>query len=122
MTALSDIYMVFRTYKHISGHKSLPNLGAVRENSQKFTCMQANLIAENMPKVAISKEAYKALKAEKKEGESFSDVIVRKFQRGNPAAILDYLKESTPNPDLADAVEKASRELRKNFKTRRVEF
>ncbi len=70
--------------------------------------------------ITITSDAYHALKAEKKEGESFSDVILRKFQKGNPAAIKAVLKERGFNPDLADAIEKASRDLRKNFKTRKV--
>lgn len=77
----------------------------------------------NMAKpVMLSDEAYKLLKAEKKGNESFSDVILRKFGKGNPGAILAYLKERGPNPDLADAVEEASKEMRKNFKMRRVDF
>jgi predicted CopG family antitoxin len=72
--------------------------------------------------ITITDAAYKALKAEKKEGESFSDVILRKFQRGNPAAIKAVFMELGPDPELADAIEKASRDLRKNFKTRKVEI
>lgn len=72
--------------------------------------------------ITITDAAYRALKAEKKEGESFSDVILRKFQRGSPAAIKAILTEVGPDPDLADAIEKASRELRQNFRTRRVEL
>ncbi len=72
--------------------------------------------------ITITDEAYRALKAEKKEGESFSDVILRKFQKGNPAAIKAILKERGANPDLADAIEKASRDLRRNFRTRKVKL
>jgi len=72
--------------------------------------------------ITITEEAYKALKAEKREGESFSDLILRKFQRGNPAAIKAVLMEIGPDPELADAIENASRELRKNFKTRKVKL
>lgn len=72
--------------------------------------------------ITITDEAYRALKAEKKEGESFSDVILRKFTKGSPRAILEYLKETGPSPELSDAVEEASRELRKNFRLRRVDF
>jgi predicted CopG family antitoxin len=68
----------------------------------------------------VSDEAYMLLKAEKKAGESFSDVILRKFQKGNPSAILKYYTERKPSNDLADAVEQASKKLRKNFKTRKV--
>jgi predicted CopG family antitoxin len=72
--------------------------------------------------ITITDDAYKALKAEKREGESFSDVILRKFQRGNPAAIKAVLLELGPDSELADAIETASRKLRKNFKTRKVEL
>ena len=72
--------------------------------------------------VMLSDEAYKVLKAEKKEGESFSDVILRRFQKGNAGAILAYYKERGPNHDLADAAEEASRALRRNFKTRKVDL
>jgi len=72
--------------------------------------------------VMLSDEAYRVLKAEKKGNESFSDVILRRFGKGDPAAILAYYKERGPDPDLADAVEEASRELRKNFKTRKVDL
>lgn len=72
--------------------------------------------------ITISEDAYRALKAEKKEGESFSDVILRKFGRGNPSAIRTYFLERNTNPDLANAIEEASHELRKNFRTRKVEL
>jgi predicted CopG family antitoxin len=69
--------------------------------------------------ISLSDEAYWILKAQKREGESFSDLVLRKFGKGNPAAILDYLKEKSPNLNLADAVEKASEELRENLKLER---
>lgn len=72
--------------------------------------------------ISLSNEAYRILKAQKKEGESFSDLVLRKFGRGNPAAILAYLQEKGPNLDLADAVEKTSEELRGNLKLERVEL
>lgn len=72
--------------------------------------------------ISLSDEAYRILKAQKLEGESFSDLILRKFGRGNPSAILAYLKERGPNPDLADSVEKASKELRKNLKLQKVDL
>ncbi len=76
----------------------------------------------DMATITITDDAYKALKAEKRQGESLSDVILRKFQRGNPAAIKAVFRELGPEPELADAIEKASRDLRKNFKTRKVEL
>ncbi|MDC8437471.1 MAG: antitoxin VapB family protein, partial [Candidatus Nitrosotenuis sp.] len=72
--------------------------------------------------ISLSNEAYKVLKAQKMKGESFSELILRKFGRGSPSAILAYLEETDPNPELADAVENASRELRKSLKVERVEI
>jgi predicted CopG family antitoxin len=72
--------------------------------------------------ISLSEKAYRILKAQKREGESFSDLVMRKFGKGNPAAILAYLKERDSNPDLADAVEKASEELRMNLKLEKVEL
>ncbi|OGD48201.1 hypothetical protein A3K69_02140 [Candidatus Bathyarchaeota archaeon RBG_16_57_9] len=72
--------------------------------------------------ISLSDEAYKVLKAEKKEGESFSDLILRKFGKGNPSAILPYLSERQPNRELADSVERASEELRRNLRLRKAEL
>ncbi len=72
--------------------------------------------------ISLSDDAYRILKAQKREGESFSDLVMRKFGKGNPAAILAYLKEKNPNPDLAEAVEKVSEELRMNLKLEKVEL
>lgn len=72
--------------------------------------------------ISLSDEAYRVLKAQKREGESFSDLVLRKFGKGNPAAILVYLKEKEPNLELAKAAEKASEDLRRNLKLQRVEL
>ncbi len=72
--------------------------------------------------ISLSDDAYRILKAQKREGESFSDLVMRKFGKGNPAAILAYLKEKSPNPDVAEAVEKVSEELRRNLKLEKVEL
>jgi predicted CopG family antitoxin len=72
--------------------------------------------------ISLSDEAYRVLKAQKREGESFSDLVLRKFGRGNPAAILAYLNEKEPNLELAEATEKESEGLRKNLKLQRVEL
>ena len=71
--------------------------------------------------ISLSDEAYRVLKSQKREGESFSDLILRVFGRGNPATILAYLEESEPNLDLADSVESASEGLRRDLKLERVE-
>jgi predicted CopG family antitoxin len=70
--------------------------------------------------ISLSDEAYRVLKSRKREGESFSDLILRVFGRGNPAAILAYLEGSDPNLDLADSVESASEGLRRGLKLERV--
>lgn len=72
--------------------------------------------------ISLSDEAYKVLKAQKMEGESFSDLILRKFGRGNPSSILAYLKERNPNLDLADNVERSSEQLGKSLKLHRVDL
>lgn len=72
--------------------------------------------------ISLSDEAYRVLKAQKREGESFSDLVLRKFGRGNPAAILAHLKEAEPNLELARAAEQASEELQKKLKLQKVEL
>jgi predicted CopG family antitoxin len=58
--------------------------------------------------IRITDDAYKALKAEKKrDGKSFSDVILRKFQKDNPAAIKAIFIELGPDPEFADANQKS---------------
>ena len=74
--------------------------------------------------LTIMEEAYQALRAMKKEGESFTDVILRlTSKKGNVGRLIEaFENREFYDPDLADAVEKASREFRKNFKTRDVEL
>ncbi len=69
----------------------------------------------------ISDEAYNALKASKKAGESFSDVILRKFSKGDPARILAAARELKPNPELSESIRQASQEMRKNFRMRKLQ-
>lgn len=76
----------------------------------------------NMPTrtLSITEEAYRALKASKKEGESFTDVILRLTgNKGNAHRLLEMMDE-LHSPELAENVEKASRELRKGFRTRDI--
>ncbi|MGI0046884.1 MAG: antitoxin VapB family protein [Nitrosotalea sp.] len=72
--------------------------------------------------ISLNNEAYRVLKAQKREGESFSDLVLRKFGKGNPAAILAYLDESEPNMELAEHTQRASQELHKNLKLPRVKL
>jgi predicted CopG family antitoxin len=72
--------------------------------------------------ISLNNEAYRVLKAQKREGESFSDLVLRKFGKGNPAAILAYLEESKPNMDLAEHIQRSSGELRKKLKLAKVKL
>jgi predicted CopG family antitoxin len=73
--------------------------------------------------ITISDEAYRILKAQKRENESFSDVILRTFPRGHPARILAAL-QGTPllDQETAESIRKVSEEMRKNFKLRDVKL
>jgi predicted CopG family antitoxin len=69
--------------------------------------------------ITISEEAYKVLKAAKKDDESFSDVILRIFPRGHPRRILAYLQDHRPlDEETAESIREARKELRRNFKAR----
>ncbi|AIC16408.1 antitoxin VapB family protein [Nitrososphaera viennensis] len=72
--------------------------------------------------LSITEEAYRALKASKKEGESFTDVILRLTgSKGSARRLLEMMDEMY-SPELADRVEQASKESRRSFKTRDVEL
>jgi len=69
--------------------------------------------------ITISDEAYKILKAQKREGESFSDVIMRTFSRGHPARILAALQDRKPlDEETAESIRKVSEDLRRNLTLR----
>jgi predicted CopG family antitoxin len=69
--------------------------------------------------ITISDEAYKILKAQKREGESFSDVIMRTFSRGHPSRILAAFQDREPLDDeTADNIRKVRQDLRRNLKLR----
>jgi predicted CopG family antitoxin len=76
--------------------------------------------------IMISQEAYEILKRRKRPNESFTDVIVRLgSEKGSVKRLLDLArsKEFEPiSPETAKSMEKASKEFRKNFKTRDVEL
>lgn len=74
--------------------------------------------------LTIKEEAYQALKSEKKEGESFTDVILRlTSKKGSAHRLLEMMETGEfHSPELADKVEQASKEFRKNFKLRDVEL
>lgn len=56
--------------------------------------------------LTISEEAYKALSKLKKEGESFSDLILRITRNSN---LLEYIEKSESSPELAKSVEEVYR-------------
>ena len=87
----------------------------------KCMCMHRH-IRMGTTTISLSDEAYRVLKAQKKEGESFSSLVLRTFGKGSPAAIKAIIMELGPDPESADAIEKASRDLRASFKTRKVEL
>lgn len=72
--------------------------------------------------LTITDEAYKALKAQKKDSESFTDVILRLTGNKGSARKLLEMMDEMHSPDLADRVEEATKETRKNFKTRDFEL
>ena len=72
--------------------------------------------------ISLSEEAYSLLKAQKREGESFSDLVLRKFGKGNPTAILAYLRDKEPNTELADSITKVSEELRQDLKLQKADL
>jgi predicted CopG family antitoxin len=61
--------------------------------------------------ISISEEAYEKLKSLKtSEKESFSDVIIRYYPKKRK--LSEVLAEIGPNLELANAIEKASRDMR----------
>jgi predicted CopG family antitoxin len=72
--------------------------------------------------LSITDKAYQALKASKKEGESFTDVILRLTGNKGSALRLLEMMDELHSPELADSIEQASKEFRKNFRTRDVEL
>lgn len=70
----------------------------------------------------MKEEAYQALKAMKKENESFTDVILRLASKKSNARELLEKMDRLHSPELADRIEEASKEFRKNFKLRKIEF
>jgi len=62
--------------------------------------------------ITISEEAYERLnRLKSSEKESLSDVILRHCSEKKK--LSEVIGEIGPNPELADAIEKASREMRK---------
>lgn len=70
----------------------------------------------------IKEIAYKALKSNKKEGESFSDVILRLTEKKGTAHKLLEMIDEIQSAELADNIDTTSRKFRTNFKTRDVKL
>jgi len=68
--------------------------------------------------LTISEKAYSALKRVKREGESFSDTILRITKN---VSLLEYVKSTEFPQELADNVEEIYRQ-REFIKSRRVEL
>ena len=63
--------------------------------------------------ITISEEAYERLnRLRSSEEKSFSDVILR-YCPEKKKKLSEVIGEIGPNPELADSIEKASREMRK---------
>jgi len=70
--------------------------------------------------ISITEEAYERLRSLKKdEKTSFSDVIVKHYPKRKK--LSEVLREIGANPELADSIEMASKEMRK-AKLREVRF
>lgn len=63
--------------------------------------------------LTIKEEAYRALKAKKKEGESFTDIILRLTENKGSARRLLEMIDGFHSPELADGIEAASKKFRK---------
>mgnify|MGYP001773454175 CR=1 FL=1 len=73
--------------------------------------------ANTVKTIAISEEAYRLLLGEKREGESFSDVIIR-LVKGNKGDIMDYAGIWIGMSD--DEVRKLFEDLKKVWERRNV--
>ena len=86
--------------------------------------LSAILVSMGSTTIRVSDEAYKILKAQKREGESFSKVILRTFPRGHPARILAMLQDSHRplDEESAESIRTVTKDMRRNFKLRHVEL
>jgi predicted CopG family antitoxin len=56
--------------------------------------------------LTISEEAYNALARLKSKDESFTKVILRLAHQKSKGSFLDYVKSISPDPGLADSIER----------------
>ena len=62
--------------------------------------------------ITITEEAYERLKSRKGENQSFSEVILQNFPAKRK--LSEILAEISRDDELADRIEKASKEMRKS--------
>ncbi len=65
--------------------------------------------------LTISEQAYNALVRLKSKDESFTKLILRLAHQKNKGSFLDYVKSISPDPGLADSIERV---LKKRKHTR----
>lgn len=66
-------------------------------------CTCIDMLGMETTTLSLNDEAYNVLKAQKKEGESFSELILRKFGKGSPAAIKAVVMKFGLDSESADA-------------------
>jgi predicted CopG family antitoxin len=71
--------------------------------------------------LTISEEAYEALAQLKRDGESFTRVILRITPRHTAGKLLEHVRRKGPATDLADAVERVYKD-RANTRLREVDL
>ncbi len=57
--------------------------------------------------LSISEEAYKALYRAKGKNESLTETVLRLAGRGSKGRLLEYIRSTTPNKDVADKIDRA---------------
>ena len=79
--------------------------------------------AYSMTKViSLSNEAYSKIKAIKKPGESFSDIVIKLVNKTKKKPLIEFFGK-WPGPESEiENIKKTLEEGRKNFKTREVIF
>ncbi|MFQ5908390.1 MAG: antitoxin VapB family protein [Thermoplasmata archaeon] len=63
--------------------------------------------------LTISEKAYRSLARHKREGESFTHLILRLVPRHTAEDLREYFEQLGPQPELAEAIETVYRERRR---------
>ena len=72
--------------------------------------------------ISLSNEAYERMKAAKKPGESFSDVVIKVIGRTKKKPLSDFLGKWAGSEEEFEKIKKTLEEDRKKFKLREVNF